>query len=54
MVIATARVGSKFGEVADAIEENGRSQKVFCCFWPPSRGLHEIAKAEGARLEKLG
>ena len=54
LVIATARVGSKIGKVADVIQSKWCvSQKVLVAFGPPSRGLHEIAKSEGTRLEGL-
>ena len=54
LVIATARVGSKIGKVADVIKSKWCvSQKVLVAFGPPSRGLHEIAKSEGTRLEGL-
>jgi predicted SPOUT superfamily RNA methylase MTH1 len=54
LIIATARLGSKFGKVAEMIGEKWRSAgQVLVVFGAPSRGLHEIAKAEGARLDAL-
>jgi predicted SPOUT superfamily RNA methylase MTH1 len=54
LVIATARVGSKISKVAEAIKPKWcASQRVLVAFGPPSRGLHEIAKSEGTRLEPL-
>ena len=54
LVIATARAGSKFNTVADEIGKKWAvSERVLVAFGAPSRGLHEIAKAEGARIEKL-
>ena len=54
LVIATARVGSKFNAAADEIGKKWiASDRVLVAFGAPSRGLHEIAKAEGARIEKL-
>jgi methyltransferase len=54
LVIATARIGSRYNKVAQAIADKWQgSQSVLVTFGAPSRGLHEIAKAEGARLEKL-
>lgn len=52
--IATAKLGSKFTDVAGAIGKKwGISQHVLVAFGAPSRGLHEIAKEEGSRLEGL-
>ena len=54
LVIATARLGDKFITVAAEIEKKwSRSQRVLLAFGPPSRGLHEIAKEEGAKLENI-
>jgi methyltransferase len=54
LVIATARVGSKFSATADEIGKKWAvSESVLIAFGAPLRGLHEIAKAEGAKIEKL-
>lgn len=54
LVIATARLGTKFGDVVGAIGKKWvDSEGVLLAFGAPSRGLHEIAKAEGARIEDL-
>jgi methyltransferase len=54
LVIATARIGSKYNKVAEAIATKWQnSQSVLVAFGAPSRGLHEIAKAEGAKLDRL-
>jgi hypothetical protein len=54
LVIATARLGSKFHDVAAAIGKKwSGSEHVLVAFGAPSRGLHEIAKAEGTRLDVL-
>jgi methyltransferase len=54
LVIATARVGSKFSVVADEVGKKWTaSERVLVAFGAPLRGLHEIAQAEGARIEKL-
>jgi methyltransferase len=54
LVIGTARIGSKYSKVAEAIALKWQSsQNVLVAFGAPSRGLHEIAKAEGARLDRL-
>ena len=52
--IATAKLGENFKEVANRIGERWiRAQHVLIAFGAPSRGLHEIAKDEGARLERI-
>jgi methyltransferase len=54
LTIATAKLGSKFALVAREIEKKWVfSQNVLVAFGPPSRGLHEIAKEEGAKLESI-
>ena len=54
LVIATARIGDKFMDVAGQIRRKWScSQHVLVAFGAPSRGLHEIAKEEGARLEAI-
>lgn len=54
LVIATARLGSKFAKMQSGIGDKwARSQRILVAFGAPSRGLHEIAKAEGAQLDAL-
>lgn len=54
LAIATARVGDKFVDVADEIGKKwSLAQHVLVVFGAPSRGLHEIAKEEGAELEAI-
>jgi hypothetical protein len=54
LIIATARIGDKFMDVAGQIGQKwSRSQHILVAFGAPSRGLHEIAKEEGARLEAI-
>jgi len=54
LTIATARLGEGFREVADEIAAKwSRAQNVLVAFGAPARGLHEIAKEEGAKLEAL-
>ena len=54
LVIATARIGDKFMDVAGQIGRKlSNAQHVLVAFGAPSRGLHEIAKEEGARLEAI-
>jgi predicted SPOUT superfamily RNA methylase MTH1 len=54
LTIATARLGVKFMDVAGQIGEKwSESQNVLVAFGAPSRGLHEIAKGEGAKLEAI-
>ncbi len=52
LTIATARLGDKFMDVADQIGKKwSAAQHILVAFGAPSRGLHEIAKEEGAKLE---
>jgi predicted SPOUT superfamily RNA methylase MTH1 len=54
LVIATARLGTEFISVAAEIEKKwSHSQRVLVSFGPPTRGLQEIAKEEGVKLEKI-
>ena len=54
LVIATARIGDKFMDVAGQIGRKlSNAQHVLVAFGAPSRGLHEIAKEEGAKLEAI-
>ena len=54
LIIATAKLGAKFTAVAGEMEKKWRlSKHVLVAFGAPSRGLHEIAKAEGAKLESI-
>ena len=54
MTIATARLGDKFNDVAGAIGKKwSTAQHILVAFGAPSRGLHEIAKEEGAKLEAI-
>jgi len=51
--IATAKLGSKIATAAVEIAKKwNHSQHVLIAFGAPSRGLHEIAKEEGAKLER--
>jgi len=54
LAIATARVGDKFMDVAGEMGKKWESAgKILLGFGAPSRGLHEIAKEEGAELEAI-
>jgi predicted SPOUT superfamily RNA methylase MTH1 len=54
LTIATAKLGTKFEKVADEIEKKwSRSQSVLVAFGAPSRGLHEIARDEDAKLQSI-
>ena len=54
LTIATSRFGENFRDVADKINAKwSRAQHVLLAFGAPSRGLHEIVKEEGSRLEAL-
>jgi hypothetical protein len=52
--IATARLGADFGEVADKLGAKwSGSERILVAFGAPSRGLHEIARLEGLKLESI-
>ncbi len=52
--IATARIGDNFmGVVGKICEKWQGSGRVLVAFGAPSRGLHEIAEEEGAKLEAI-
>lgn len=54
LTIATAKFGAKITAVAAEIDKKwGCSQQILVAFGSPSRGLYEIAKAEGAKLEGI-
>ncbi len=54
LTIATARIGSHFKEVSDRIDARWRgARNILVAFGAPSRGLHEIAKDEGLKLEAI-
>jgi methyltransferase len=54
MRIATARIGDDFLGINGKIREKWEgSNRVLVAFGAPSRGLHEIAEEEGAKLETI-
>lgn len=55
LTIATARLGSKnFNDMVDKINQRWqKAQKILIAFGAPSRGLHEIVKDEGLKLENI-
>ena len=54
LTIGTARLGATFKDVVGGLREKWSSAgNVLVAFGAPSRGLHEIAKAEGKKLERL-
>jgi len=54
LVISTARIANRFVDVATKITERwNRAERVLVAFGAPSRGLHEIVKAEGLRIEDI-
>ncbi|MDR2707208.1 MAG: RNA methyltransferase, partial [Nitrososphaerota archaeon] len=54
LVISTARIAKRFADVADKISERwNKSERVLIAFGAPSRGLHEIVKDEGLRIENI-
>ena len=54
LTIATAKLGDKFTDVAGQIGKKWiGAQNILVAFGAPSRGLHEIAKEEGMKLEAI-
>ncbi|MDR0460593.1 MAG: RNA methyltransferase [Nitrososphaerota archaeon] len=54
LVISTARIADNFVDVSDKIAKRwSKAEKVLIAFGAPSRGLHEIVKEEGLRLEAV-
>ena len=54
LTIATAKLGDKFIDVVSKIQKKWSSaQHILVAFGAPQRGLHEIAKEEGAKLEAI-
>jgi predicted SPOUT superfamily RNA methylase MTH1 len=52
--IATSRLGVSFSSVADAVAERWKNaNSVLVAFGAPTRGLHEIAKQEGLRIDDV-
>ena len=54
LTIATARLGVDFKDVAKNISAHwNQARRVLVAFGSPSRGLHEIVRDEGAKLESI-
>lgn len=54
LVISTARIADQFIDIADKISKCwNKAERVLIAFGAPSRGLHEIVKEEGLRLEEV-
>ncbi|MGD6808134.1 MAG: putative RNA uridine N3 methyltransferase [Candidatus Bathyarchaeia archaeon] len=54
LVISTARIADRFIDVADKIANRWNTAgRVLVAFGAPSRGLHEIVRDEGLRIEDL-
>lgn len=54
LVISTARIADRFSTVADKIAKRWNSaDRIMVAFGAPARGLHEIVRDEGLRLEDL-
>ena len=54
LTIATARLGINFSNIAEKILARWNlSHRILLAFGAPSRGLHEIAKEEGTKLESI-
>ncbi len=54
LVISTARIADNFVDVSEKIAKRWNSvQRVLVAFGAPSRGLHEIVRDEGLRIEDI-
>jgi predicted SPOUT superfamily RNA methylase MTH1 len=54
LTIATSRIGARFLDVAEKVAEKWKNaNRTLVAFGAPMRGLHEIAKAEGANLDAI-
>ncbi len=54
LVISTARIAKCFSDVADKIAKRwSGAERVLIAFGAPARGLHEIVRDEGLRIEDL-
>jgi predicted SPOUT superfamily RNA methylase MTH1 len=54
LVISTARMANNFVDIVDKIIKRwNNAERVLIAFGAPSRGLHEIVKEEGMRLETI-
>jgi methyltransferase len=54
LTIATARLGVYLNKISDKIDTKWKTaQSILVAFGAPSRGLHEIAKDEGSKLEAI-
>jgi predicted SPOUT superfamily RNA methylase MTH1 len=54
LVISTARIANCFIDVADKIAARwSTAEKILIAFGAPTRGLHEIVRDEGLRIEAL-
>jgi predicted SPOUT superfamily RNA methylase MTH1 len=54
LTIATSKLGTAFMEIAGKIGEKWeKSRHVLVAFGAPTRGLHEIVKAEGTNLDDV-
>jgi len=54
LIISTARVATHFNDVVDKLTKRWNNSKhILIAFGAPSRGLHEIAKDEGLRIENI-
>ena len=54
LTIATSRIGAKFLDIAEKVAKKWKNANhTLVAFGAPIRGLHEIAKAEGANLDDI-
>jgi predicted SPOUT superfamily RNA methylase MTH1 len=54
LTIATSRIGARFLDIAEKVAKKWKNANhTLVAFGAPMRGLHEIAKAEGANLDDI-
>jgi len=54
LVVATSKFGASFASVAEKLDERwSKAEKVLVAFGSPARGLYDIAKSEGVRLDDV-
>jgi len=54
LIIATARIADRFSDLSDKIAKRwSTAGKVLIAFGAPTRGLHEILRDEGLRIEAV-
>jgi predicted SPOUT superfamily RNA methylase MTH1 len=54
LIISTARIADNFSNVANKIADRwNKAERILIAFGAPARGLHEIVRDEGLRIEDI-